>query len=36
MINGIVVSETLNLVCVLIVLFCVLAGVYLVQRYTGV
>jgi hypothetical protein len=35
-ITGIQVSETLQLVFVLIVLFCTLGGVYLMQRYTGV
>ena len=35
MIEGIVVSEGLNLVIVLVVLGFVWGGVYLIQRYTG-
>jgi hypothetical protein len=35
-ITGIQVSETLQLVFVLIVLFCTLGAIYLMQRYTGV
>ena len=36
MINGVVVSETLQLVFVLIVLAFTLGGVYFIQKYTGV
>ena len=36
MINGVVVSETMQLVYVLVVLAFVLGGIYLMQRYTGV
>jgi hypothetical protein len=35
-ITGIQVSETLQLIFVLIVLFGTLGGIYLMQRYTGV
>lgn len=35
MINGVVVSETMQLVFVLLILTFVLGGIYLVQRYTG-
>ena len=36
MIGGVVVSETMQLVYVLVVLAFVLGGIYLMQRYTGV
>jgi hypothetical protein len=36
MINGVVVSETMQLFFVLVVLAFVLAGIYLIQKYTGV
>ncbi len=36
MISGVVVSETMQLVYVLVVLAFVLGGIYLMQRYTGV
>jgi hypothetical protein len=35
-INGVVVDEIYQLGFVLVVLFFVLAGIYLIQRYTGV
>ena len=35
-ITGVQVSETLQLVFVLIVLACTIGGIYLMQRYTGV
>jgi hypothetical protein len=36
MITGVQISETMQLVLVLIVLFFTLGGIYLMQRYTGV
>ena len=35
-ITGVQVSETLQLVFVLVVLTCTIGGIYLMQRYTGV
>jgi hypothetical protein len=36
MITGVQVSETMQLIFVLIVLFFTIGGIYLMQRYTGV
>jgi hypothetical protein len=35
-ISGVQVSETMQLVFVLLILFITLGGIYLMQRYTGV
>ena len=36
MITGVQMPEVLQLVCVLLVVFFVLAGIYVMQKYTGV
>ena len=36
MINGVVISETMQLVCVLLVLFFTIGGIYFMQKFTGV
>jgi hypothetical protein len=36
MITGVQISETMQLILVLIVLFFTIGGIYLMQRYTGV
>ena len=36
MIDGIIIREELQLLCVVLILFFVLGTIYLVQKYTGV
>ena len=36
MINGVVISETMQLVCVLLVLFFTIGVIYFMQKFTGV